>query len=52
MEVKVSHISGTENTQADAISRDLLCVFFSQVPAASPTPTSVSPPLLALLVES
>ena len=52
MEIKVSHIPGIKNTQADAISRDLLGVFFSQVPAASPSPTSVSPPLLALLVES
>ena len=51
MEVKVSHIPGAENTQADAISRDLLPVFFSQVPTASPSPAVVSAPLLALLVE-
>ena len=38
IEVRVSHIPRAKNVQANAISHDLLSVFFSQVPAANPRP--------------
>ena len=52
IQVKVSHILGAENVPADAISCDLLSVFFSQVLVANPRPATVSAPLLSLLVEN
>ena len=52
IEVKVLHIPGTENAQADAISCDWHSVFFSQVPAANLRPATVSNPLLTFPVDN
>ena len=51
MDLSISHIQGSNNSQADAISRDQLSLFFSQVPEAEPLPTPVNSALVALLVE-
>ena len=51
VELSISHIQGSDNTQADAISRNQLPLFFSQVPEAEPSPRPMNPALVALLVE-
>ena len=48
--VKATHIAGHRNTGADAISRNNLHLFFSQVPAADRTPSPIPTALLGLLV--
>ena len=45
-----THIPGMANVAADAISRDNLILFHSQVPAACPSPTPLPEGALALLV--
>ena len=44
------HIPGVLNKQADAISRNNLSSFFSQVPGASRNPTFIPPAMIQLLV--
>lgn len=44
-----SHIPGVENVLADAISRNNLSLFYSQVPQAAQTPTRIPLPLIELL---
>ena len=46
MEIKVSHIPGIENTQADAISRDLLGVFLPG-PGSQPKPNVSQSPVVS-----
>ena len=48
--VKAAHIAGSKNTGADALSRNNMHLFFSQVPAANKTPTSIPSALIELLV--
>lgn len=48
--LREEHIPGQTNVGADAISRNNLLVFFTQVPRASPIPTAISIPLMDLLV--
>ena len=48
IELSISHIQGSDNTQADAISRNQLPLFLSQVPEAEPSPRPMSPALVAL----
>ena len=43
-------ISGSNNTIADAISRTLPQILFSQVPYADPQPTPIPEPLWEILV--
>ena len=43
--LRAVHIPGLLNTGADAISRDNLIIFHSQVPAARPSPTPLPTPL-------
>ena len=50
IQVKIQHIAGSDNTIADAISRDHLQVFFNHAPAASPEPTPIPDPLWSILV--
>ena len=45
-----SHIPGAKNTLADAISRNNLDLFLSQVPQAGQTPTPIPPSLMELLM--
>ena len=45
------HVPGTENGLADAISRNHLPLFFSQVPGAAQRRVQIQPELLALLAE-
>ena len=45
IQLSVKHIPGTDNTIADAISRNLLQVFFNHEPEASPIPTPILDPL-------
>ena len=42
IELSISHIQGSDNTQADAISRNQLPLFLSQVPEAEPSPRPMS----------
>ena len=49
--LRARHIRGRENTQADALSRNLLQVFFRQVPAAKQQ-TRIPQPLWDMLVVS
>ena len=51
IELSISHIQDSDNTQADGISRNQLPLFFSQVPEAEPSSRSMNPALVALLVE-
>ena len=48
--LRAVHIPGVDNVAADAISRDNLILFHSQVPAARPSPTRLPPAALSLLV--
>ena len=48
--LRAAHIPGVDNVAADAISRDNLILFHSQVPAARPSPTRLPPAALSLLV--
>ena len=48
--VRAVHLAGRDNEAADAISRDKMAVFFSQVPQADRTPTAMPQALLDLLV--
>ena len=48
--VKAAHIAGSKNTGADALSRNNMHLFFSQVPAANKTPTFIPSALIELLV--
>ena len=45
------HTPGSENGVADAISRNHMCRFYSQVPAARVHRTLIPPALVALLIE-
>ena len=45
-----THILGTENRAADAISRNIISIFYSQVPQADPAPVVVPPEVLQLLI--
>ena len=51
IELSISHIQDSDNTQADTISCDQLPQFFSQVPEAEPSSRPMNPALVALLVE-
>ena len=44
-----SHIQGIKNVAADALSRNYLSVFFTQVPQTDRQPKQVPPPLVSLL---
>ena len=44
IQVEIQHIAGSNNTIADAISRDHLQVFFNHAPAANPEPTPIPNP--------
>ena len=46
---RAEHIPGKENTLADALSRNNIPYFLSQVPQVSHCPSKVPPPLLVLL---
>ena len=48
--LRALHIPGRHNTGADAISRDNLILFHSQVPAACPSPTPLPPAAIDLLI--
>ena len=48
--LKADHIVGVHNLAADALSRNLMQVFRSAVPAANPQPTPVPQALWQLLV--
>ena len=45
------HIPGLENRAADAISRNNISIFYSQVPQADPTPMVVPPEVIQLLIQ-
>lgn len=51
LEVWAIHVPGIENTLADAISRDDLHYFLSQVPRARGNHTNIPQALLSLLVD-
>ena len=46
------HIPGRLNSQADAISRNHLDQFFAMIPHASPSPASISRPLVDLISQN
>ena len=46
------HIPGRLNSQADAISRNRLDQFFAMIPHASPSPASISRPLVELISQN
>ena len=46
---RASHIPGVKNVAADALSRNVLSSFFSQVPQADPLPLVIPPPLVTLI---
>ena len=48
--VSASHIKGTLNVLADALSRNNYKKFLSNYPQACPTPTKIPPPLVELLI--
>ena len=48
--LRAAHIPGLLNTGADALSRDNLILFHSQVPAARPSPTPLPPAAIDLLI--
>ena len=50
VEVKAVHIPGEQNVLADALSRNYMGLFFSQVPTSSRTPIEVPRQLVELLV--
>ncbi len=50
--ISATHIPGTLNCIADAISRNNVARFFSLVPQANPTPTPVPPELLRVLIHN
>ena len=50
LSLQATHIMGLNNVQADAISRNNLSVFFSQVPDAAHLPSPVPPALVELLI--
>lgn len=51
LEARAEHIPGEENTMADALSRDNMSLFFSQVPQAKRNPTKIPETIIALLVD-
>ncbi len=51
-ELVVSHIRGSVNTGADALSRDNLSIFLSLNPQANVEPTTIPEALLDLLIVS
>ena len=48
--VKAAHIAGCKNAGADALSRNNMHLFFSQVPTVNKTPSSIPSALIELLV--
>ena len=48
--LKATHITGHSNVQADAISRNNLSLFFSQVPNATRSPSPVPSAIVELLI--
>ena len=48
--VKAAHIAGLRNTGADALSRNNMHLFFSQVPTANKTSTPIPSALIDLLI--
>ena len=48
--VKAAHIAGCKNAGADALSRNNMHLFFSQIPTANKTPSSILSALIELLV--
>ena len=50
--LQACHIPGTENSTADAISRNLLQVFFERIPRARATPSPIPSQLWDILVKS
>lgn len=49
IELHVSHIPGSENILADAISRNNLSLLFLKAPQADPSPTPVPAPMIELV---
>ena len=50
-EHSAGHIAGKANRAADALSRNVLPLFFSIVPQAHPSPSAIPPPLVSLLMD-
>ena len=50
LRVRAVHVAGVGNVAADALSRNLLQVFFRVSPGANTVPTPIPPPLWQLLV--